>query len=288
MKKINQQYLTGERALFKARDLQINNSTFADGESPLKESRNINLDQSIFKWKYPLWYSEHVNVTHSIFEEMSRSGIWYTKDISIENSTLQAPKLFRRASQIKLDHVHFSHAEETLWNCTDIEMHDVQAAGDYFGMNSQNISIDGFNLVGNYAFDGAKNVEIHNATLMTKDALWNCENVTVYDSQIIGEYLGWNSKNIRFVNCTIESDQGLCYMDHVTLENCTLLNTDLAFEYCSNIDADVISTIDSVKNPISGKIHAQGIQQIIMDDPEIDATKTIISVDQESQANHAV
>lgn len=77
-------------------------------------------------------------------------------------------------------------------------------------------------------------------------------------------------------------------MDHVTLENCTLLNTDLAFEYCSNIDADVISTIDSVKNPISGKIHAQGIQQIIVDDPEIDATKTIISVDQESQARHAV
>ncbi|KLD60248.1 hypothetical protein WP50_11865 [Lactiplantibacillus plantarum] len=49
-------------------------------------------------------------------------------------------------------------------------------------MNSQNIRIDGFSLVGNYAFDGAKNVEIHHATLMTKDALWNCENVTVYDT----------------------------------------------------------------------------------------------------------
>lgn len=288
MKTINQQFLTGERALFKAHDLQINNATFADGESPLKESRNVNLKQPIFKWKYPLWYSKHVTVDHGLFEEMSRSGIWYTEDITITNSTLQAPKLFRRARQIKLDHVHFSHAEETLWNCQDIELNDVQANGDYFGMNSQNISINHFNLVGNYAFDGAKNVEIHNATLMTKDALWNCENVTVYDSQIIGEYLGWNSKHIRFVNCTIESDQGLCYMDDVTLENCTLLNTDLSFEYCSNIDADVVSTIDSVKNPISGKIHATAIGKIIMDDPEIDATQTTISVDQESRAPHAV
>ncbi len=155
-------------------------------------------------------------------------------------------------------------------------------------MNSQDIRVDGFNLVGNYAFDGAKNVEIHHATLMTKDALWNCENVTVYDSQIIGEYLGWNSKNIRFINCTIESDQDLCYMDNVKLENCTLLNTDLAFEYCRNIDADVVSTIDSVKNPLSGRIHAQAIGEIIMDDPEVDPHQTLISVDHESRAPHAV
>lgn len=98
METIKQQLLTGERALFKARDLQIENSTFADGESPLKESANINLTQSIFKWKYPLWYSRHIKVDNSIFEEMSRSGIWYTDDITITNSTLQAPKLFRRAS----------------------------------------------------------------------------------------------------------------------------------------------------------------------------------------------
>ncbi|MFC6180149.1 DUF3737 family protein [Lactiplantibacillus daowaiensis] len=288
MKTINQQVLTGERALFKAHDLQLNNTTFTDGESPLKESHDLVLDQPIFKWKYPLWYSKHITVNHGLFETMSRSGIWYTHDITINNSTLQAPKLFRRASQIKLNHVHFADAEETLWQCQDIELNDVQAAGDYFGMNSENIKIQEFNLVGNYAFDGAKNVEIHHATLMTKDALWNCENVTVYDSQIIGEYLGWNSKNIRFVNCTIESDQGLCYMDNVTLENCTLLNTDLAFEYCRHIDADITSTVDSIKNPISGKIHAAGVGQVIFDDPAIDRQQTVIKIDHENEVRHAV
>ncbi|AVK63692.1 DUF3737 domain-containing protein [Lactobacillus sp. CBA3606] len=288
MKTIKQQRLTGERALFKAHDLHIENSTFAAGESPLKESQRIELVQSIFEWKYPLWYSQHVKVDNSIFKEMGRSGIWYTDDITVTNSTLQAPKLFRRASQIKLDHVHFSHAEETLWNCRDIEMTSVQAAGDYFGMNSENIKIDGLDLVGNYAFDGAKNLEIHHATLMTKDALWNCENVTVYDSKIIGEYLGWNSKNVRLVNCTIESDQGLCYIDGLKMENCTLLNTDLAFEYCRQIDAEIVSTIDSVKNPISGRIQAPAITKIIMDDPAIDPHQTVISVTTESRDPHAI
>lgn len=45
---------------------------------------------------------------------MSRSGIWYTKNISIKNSALQAPKLFRRTSHIILDNVHFANAEETM------------------------------------------------------------------------------------------------------------------------------------------------------------------------------
>lgn len=43
MKQINQKFLTGERALFQGKDLKIYDTTFADGESPLKESRNIEL-----------------------------------------------------------------------------------------------------------------------------------------------------------------------------------------------------------------------------------------------------
>lgn len=34
---------------------------FDDGESPLKESRNIELYGSMFKWKYPLWYAKDIN-----------------------------------------------------------------------------------------------------------------------------------------------------------------------------------------------------------------------------------
>ena len=102
--------------------------------------------------------------------------------------------------------------------------------------------------------------------------------MTVYDSLIIGEYLGWNSKNIRFVNCTIDSLQGMCYMDHVVLENCKLLNTTLAFEY-STVDADIISSVDSITNPYEGVIRAKEIKEIIMEKEYVDPLKTKIETE---------
>ena len=89
--------------------------------------------------------------------------------------------------------------------------------------------IKDFNLSGNYAFDGAKNVEVYNSRLLSKDAFWNCENVTVNNSVIIGEYLGWNSKNLTFIDCFIESNQGLCYVKNLVIRNSKVINTDLAF-----------------------------------------------------------
>lgn len=170
------------------------------------------------------------------------------------------------------------NAEETLWNCRDIKMENVTAKGNYFAMNSENIQINKFELVGNYSFDGSKNIEIRNAKLLSKDAFWNCENVTVYDSVIIGEYLAWNTKNITFVNCTIESLQGLCYIEGLKMVNCKLINTTLAFEFCKDIDAQIVSHIDSITNPISGKISAHSIGEMIIDDQIIDPSQTKIQL----------
>lgn len=275
MKLVKQQVLTGERALFQSKDLQISYSTFADGESPLKESKDIKIDHSMFKWKYPLWYCKNIVVEDSTLFEMARSGIWYTENIHISNTIIEAPKTFRRAKGITLENVTMPNAGETLWNCDEISLKNVIAKGDYFGMNSTNIKIDGFQLVGNYAFDGGKNIEVRNAKMLSKDAFWNCENVTVYDSFISGEYLGWNSKNLTFVNCTIESLQGMCYIDNLVMKNCRLLNTTLAFEY-STVDVEVDSTIDSVMNPTSGTIQAEGISKLIMDKTKIDPERTQI------------
>ncbi|MCH5155839.1 MAG: DUF3737 family protein, partial [Clostridiales bacterium] len=208
MKEIKQRFLTGERALFHARDLKIVDCTFADGESPLKESANIELVGSLFKWKYPLWYSNSIKLTDCTLFETARAGVWYTHDISFVNCTIAAPKTFRKASGIRLENVTIPHASETLWWCSDVALKNVTACGDYFAMLSENMEISNLDLVGNYGFDGAKNVVIRNSRLLTKDAFWNSENVTVYDSFISGEYLGWNAKNLTLINCTIESLQG--------------------------------------------------------------------------------
>lgn len=276
MKKLEQGLFVGERALYNSKDLEIVDSTFMDGESPLKESENIKLRNCIFKWKYPLWYCNHVEVYNTTWLDTARSGIWYTHDLTIIDSFIEAPKQFRRSSDIYLENVTIPNAEETFWTCENITLKNVVAKGNYFGMNSKNIKIENFTLAGNYAFDGAKNIEIHNAKMNSKDSFWNCENVVVYDSTIIGEYLGWNSKNIKFVNCTIDSLQGMCYMDNITMENCKLLNTNLCFEFCHDVDATINSKIDSVKNPYNGVIKAKAIDEIILDENLIDKSKTTI------------
>lgn len=278
MKVLEQGLFVGERALYNSNNLKICNSTFCDGESPLKESSDIELWGSIFKWKYPLWYCNNIKASECVLLDTARSGIWYTKNIELTDCVIEAPKTFRRSSGIKLVRTNMPNALETAWSCTDIYLKDVALRGDYFAMNSDNIYAENLTVNGNYAFDGSKNIVIKNSKLISKDAFWNCENVTVSDSIIIGEYLGWNSKNITFVNCTIESNQGLCYMDNVKLCDCRLLNTDLAFEF-STVDATVTTEIDSVKNPISGRIHARSIREIILDENLISPEKTEISED---------
>jgi hypothetical protein len=142
-------------------------------------------------------------------------------------------------------------------------------------MGTENIEIDGFMLDGNYSFDGVKNMTIKNAKLLSKDAFWNSENVTVYDSFISGEYLGWNSKNLTLVNCTIESLQGMCYIENLVMKNCHLINTTLAFEY-SSVDAEISNEITSVLNPGSGTITAASIGELIIEKDQVDSSKTKI------------
>lgn len=275
MQQIIQQYLTGERALFQGKDLEIRDTIFADGESPLKESSNIRLYGSMFKWKYPLWYSENIYMKDCTLFEMGRAGIWYTNDITLEDTVVEAPKTFRKSSKINLKNVTMPNAAETLWNCRNVCMNQVSANGDYFAMNSQNMKIRDFNLVGNYSFDGAKNVEIHRAKMLSKDAFWNSENVIIYDSFISGEYLGWNAKNLTLINCTVESLQGMCYIENLVMKNCKLIHTTLAFEY-STVDVEVNGNVDSVMNPSAGVIRADGIGDLIMESTKINPENTSI------------
>ena len=275
-KQIRQEFLTGERALFASQDMDIYDSIFDQGESPLKESRDIRLYNSMFKWKYPLWYCRNIQAEDCTWFDMARAGVWYTDNIEVDRALIEAPKNFRRCDGVKLKHVNFVNAEETLWNCKNIEMTDVQARGDYVAMNCENIEIQKFELVGNYSFDGVKHMTMKNAKLLSKDAFWNTDQVTVYDSFISGEYLGWNAKNLTLINCTVESLQGMCYIDNLVMKNCKLINTTLAFEY-STVEADICSHIDSVINPTSGTITADSIGELILEKDRIKPELTRIT-----------
>lgn len=275
MKKIGQERLTGERALFAARDCEIEETIFDDGESPLKESRNISLRACMFKWKYPLWYAKEIDVRDSTWFDMARAGVWYSERVRVADCAIEAPKNFRRCHDLTLRHVSFANAAETLWECDGVTLSDVTAKGDYFAMNSRNMTVDNLTLYGNYSFDGCRNLTVRNSRLLSKDAFWNCEDVRAENCFISGEYLGWNTKRLTLVDCTVESLQGLCYVEDLVLRNCRLLNTTLAFEY-STVDAEIVGRVDSVKNPTSGRIVADEIGELILESERIDPAKTEI------------
>ncbi len=275
MKEIKPGTYEGERALYMLKDARVSDSTFQNGESPLKESKNIEVTGSLFKWKYPLWYCDHVVLKDSMLFEMARAGIWYTNNLEVIDTVIKAPKNFRRCKNTSLKNVPLPNAQETFWNCDGVRLENVTAKGDYFAMGSKNIYADNFVLDGNYSFDGCENVEIHNSKLLTKDAFWNCENVTVYDSFISADYIGWNSKNVTFINCTIETLQGMCYLENLVMRNCKVMNTDHAFEF-STVDVELTTPIESILNPISGTIKAPEIGNLILEKELIDPDKTKI------------
>ncbi len=263
---IGNKFFEGERPLFASRDIRLESVKFYPGESAVKESRDVEAHRCEFMCKYPFWHNDNALIDDCLFTVYSRAAIWYSRNIRMTNSRVEAPKMFREVDGLSLEGVIFTSAGETMWNCRDITLRNVEAyGGDYIFMNCVGIDIDGFRLQGNYSFQDAKNVVVRNARLDSKDAFWKTENVTVYDSEISGEYLGWHSRNLRLVNCRISGTQPLCYCTDLVLENCTFApDCDLCFEY-STLRAVVDGHIVSVKNPAGGFIEANSIGEIIID-----------------------
>lgn len=266
MNLIKDTFFEGERPCFAAHNTRFENVKFYPGESCIKHTNNVEAAQCEFMGKYPFWHNEDVVIEDCLFTVYARAAIWYSKNVQMRNTQVDAPKMFREIDTLKLANVRLPNAEECCWNCRHVELRDVDIKkADYFMMNGKDVLLENVILQGNYTFQDAKNVVIRNSQLASKDAFWGSENVTVYDSVLDGEYLGWHSKNLRLVNCTIRGTQALCYATDLVMENCVMEGTDLCFEY-STLNADIVSDVISVKNPKGGRINAHHIQEIIIDE----------------------
>ena len=266
MKEIKNQEFGGERPLYCEKDLNLENVVIHAGESALKETANITATRCRFEGKYPFWCCDHFIVRDCIFTVGARAALWYSRDLLMEDTIVDAPKMFREMEQMKLRNVIIDGAAETFWHCGHIEMDNVRAdRADYIFMKCHDIVIRNFKLNGNYSFQWTQNVEIHDSILNTKDAFWETDNVTVYDSVINGEFLGWHSRNLHLVRCHIPGSQPLCYAEGLVLEDCTFGDdADLAFEY-SDVKATVKGHIPSIKNPRTGFIKVDSCGELILD-----------------------
>ena len=258
-----------ERALYGSRGVRVLSCRFdgpADGESALKESRDIEAKDCYFNLRYPFWHDENLQIENCEMTELCRAALWYSANISIRNSQLHGIKALRECADVQIEGSDII-SPEFGWSVKNITMKDTKVQSEYFMMRSERLTFDRVKLTGKYSFQYITDSIFTNCEFDIKDAFWHAKNVLVKDSTIRGEYLAWYCENVTFENCTIIGTQPLCYCKGLRLINCRMINADLSFEK-SEVDAVITTSVDSIKNPRSGVIRVLEAKEIIMDDPE--------------------
>lgn len=269
MKTIEDQSFDMERALYGSDGIILNHCAFEgpeDGESALKECRNIKVQDCQFHLRYPFWHDDNVKIAGSEMTETCRAALWYSTNIDIENTKLHGIKALRECGQVRM-HDCDVISPEFGWSVHDIEMADSSVQGEYFMMRSDNLRFTGVSLKGKYSFQYIQDSVFRGCEFDTKDAFWHAKNVVIRDSIVKGEYLAWYCENVTFENCKIIGTQPLCYCKGLRLINCEMIDADLCFEK-SDVEATLRTPIDSIKNPRSGHIYVPEVGEIIRDDAQ--------------------
>lgn len=265
-----------ERALYHLQDADVVECVFAgpaDGESALKESRDVHLKDCRFSLRYPLWHVKKFTMENSSMDELTRAAIWYASDGVIRSSSLGGIKAVRECEDICLENCRIV-SQEFGWKSKGITMTDSEIESEYLLFDSRDVRLERVKMKGKYSFQYMKNLEITDCVLDTKDAFWHSENVTVRNSVVKGEYLAWFSDGLTLIDCKIIGTQPLCYCKNLRLINCTMEDTDLSFEY-SEVEADVKGHVLSIKNPKSGTITVDSVGEIIKEAPVMECTAEI-------------
>ena len=245
-----------ERAFYGIRDAVVKNCKIdgpADGESAFKECKNIQVEDTYLNLRYPFWHVDDVTITNCHMTENCRAALWYDNGVVIKDSKMHGIKALRECKNIELKTTDII-SPEFAWRSHNIKVENVTLEGEYPFFECTDMVIDGLKMKGKYSFQYIENVTFRNCNLDTNE-----------DSVVKGEYLAWYAENIRFVRCKIIGTQPLCYCKGLVLEDCQMEGCDLSFER-SEVVATVQGHIDSVKNPITGSIHADSIGEIILEE----------------------
>lgn len=258
-----------ERALYGSSGLMIRNCKFdgpADGESALKESHDISVDNCLMNLRYPFWHDHNLRISDSEMTELCRAALWYSDNIEIINTKMYGIKAMRECSDVHLDNCDID-SPEFGWSVRRITADHTKVRSEYFMMRSENLIFKDVELTGKYSFQYITDSIIDNCRFDTKDAFWHAKNTVIKNSIIKGEYLAWYCENVTFENCIITGTQPFCYCKNLTLINCEMHDADLCFER-SEVEATVTTPVISIKNPRSGHIYVPYAEEIIHNDPD--------------------
>ena len=268
MQKIEDRTFDEERALYGSSQVEAVRCRFdgpADGESAFKESSDIIARDCYFNLRYPFWHDTNLLIENCEMTSLCRAALWYSHYIDIRDTKMHGIKALRECSDVKISGCDIV-SPEFGWSVSRVKMTDTSCESEYFMMRSDNLKFDRMKLKGKYSFQYISDSVFTNCEFDTKDAFWHARNVLVKDCIVKGEYLAWYCENVTFENCTIIGTQPLCYCKGLKLIGCRMEGCDLSFEK-SDVEADIKSSVDSIKNPASGVIRVQSVGEIIRNDP---------------------
>ena len=286
---VENQTFDEERAFYGAHDLVVRNCRFdgpADGESAFKECGSITVESTFMNLRYPFWHDHGVALRDVEMTELCRAALWYSSDVTIENSRLHGIKALRECADVRMRRCDIV-SPEFGWSTRGIEMEDCTATSEYFMMRSTTLRFRNVRFTGKYSFQYIEDAVFDNCDFDTKDAFWHAKNVVVRNSRVRGEYLGWYSEDVTFENCLIEGTQPLCYCEGLRLVGCRMEGCDLAFER-SHVQAEVTTPVDSVKNPLEGsRITLPAVGEVVRDIEGATGVVEIVGEKDEGLVSHA-
>ncbi|MBQ4021631.1 MAG: DUF3737 family protein [Bacteroidales bacterium] len=100
MKEIKNQEFGGERPLYCEHDLYLENVVIHAGESAIKETSDITAVRCRFEGKYPFWCCDRFTVKDCIITVGARAALWYSRDLLMEDTIVDAPKMFREMERL--------------------------------------------------------------------------------------------------------------------------------------------------------------------------------------------
>lgn len=255
-----------ERALYGIQDVVVKDCIFdgpADGESALKESREVTAEGCFFNLRYPFWHDKGLTIQDCEMTEACRASLWYSERLDIRDSKLHGIKALRECKNVKMRGCDII-SPEFGWSVQGMDMENCGVESEYFMMRSDHLHFRDVHMKGKYSFQYIEDSVFENCTFDTKDAFWHAKNITVRNSVVKGEYLAWYSENVTFENCKIIGTQPLCYCKNLRLVDCEMVDTDLSFER-SEVEATLTAPVASIKNPLSGHIYVPAVCEIIRD-----------------------
>ncbi|MCQ2078911.1 MAG: DUF3737 family protein [archaeon] len=266
-----------ERASCYLHDVTILNCRFegsADGESALKGCTDITVDGCSFSLRCPMWHDRRFRLLYSRMDPGAQAALWYSENGTIEDSVLNGVKAVRECRDVCISRCTIS-SPEFGWRSDGIRMRGCDVDSEYLFLDAHDVSLRDVRVRGMCSLQYVEGLTLSDCELDADDALWHCRNVVVKDCVLRGERLGWFSENITLENCRICGTRPLCHCRGLRLVNCTMEGCDLSFE-CSDVEADLVGHVDSIRNPRSGHIVADSVGSVIRDDAPTECSCEIL------------